>query len=67
MLASSHSKKGASRMRPYLMISEMPDASSRSGKLSSVAMSMSTAQGNSTLPPLYQRVDVILRHRHQLA
>ena len=43
MLASSHSKKGASRMRPYLMISEMPDASSRSGRLSSVAMSISTA------------------------
>ena len=45
MLASSHAKSGASRMRPYLTTSLSPDASSRSGSVRSVAMSISTQVG----------------------
>jgi len=42
MLSSSHRNSGASRIRPYLTTSLSPDASSRSGSVRSVAMSMST-------------------------
>lgn len=43
MLASSQTKRSGSRMRPYLMISLMPLASSRSGSVFSVSTSISTA------------------------
>ena len=43
MLASSQTRKGRSRIRPYLMTSARPALSSRSGKVSRVAMSASTS------------------------
>jgi hypothetical protein len=45
MFASSHSKKGASRISPYLTTSAMPLASSRSGSDASVSVSISTTCG----------------------
>jgi hypothetical protein len=45
MWASCHSKKAASRIKPYLMISEMPLCSSRSGSVRSVSVSTNTHCG----------------------
>jgi len=42
---SIHSKKSGSLIKPYLMISEMPDLSSRSGRLLRVDVSMKTHSG----------------------
>eukprot|EP00890_Picochlorum_soloecismus_P003271 jgi/Picsp_1/3945/NSC_01457-R1_---NA--- len=45
ILSSSHTKRSASRIKPYLIISEMPDASSLSGRVLSDVVSINTHRG----------------------